>query len=227
VRRRAVWSIVGALAVCLATRPVAASDRGPHVVAALREALHLAVERGLATVARPDGFLGTPAIRLPIPEQLGKVEAKLRLAGQERRVERFETSLNRAAEDAAPATRPVLLAAVAELPLDDGHRVLTGGDTAGTETLKRHALGRVIIALNPAVAVATDRLGTARRFKRFMKDAQFGGLVQAPSLDLDAYVVGRTADGIFHAIGQEERRIRIDPAARVTPLMREVFGSQR
>ncbi len=178
-------------------------------------------------MGRPDGFLGNPAIRVPIPEQLGKVEAKLRLAGQERQIERFETSLSYAAEYAAPAARPVLLAAVADLPLDDGRRVLAGGETAATEALRRHALGRVITALNPAVAQATDRLGTARRYKRLMKDSQFGGLVQGPNLDLDAYVVGRTVDGIFHAIGQEERRIRTDPAARPTALLREVFGAQR
>ena len=86
--------------------------------------------------------------------------------------------------------------------------MLAGGDTAATELLRRHGLGRLITALNPAVSDAMDRAGAARRYKRFVKGSQFGGLFQAPPLDLDAYVVGRTVDGLFHAIGEEERRIR-------------------
>ena len=155
---------------------------------------------------------------------LGVTLAAPRQAGQDRVVDRFEATINYAAEYAAPAARPVLLGAITDLPLDDGRRVLAAGETAATEALRRHSLGRVIGALNPAVAQATDRVGTVRRYKRFMKDAQFGGLIQVPAVDLDAYVVGRTIDGIFHTIGQEERRIRTDPAARPTSLLREVFG---
>lgn len=185
------------------------------------------MERGLATVARPDGFFSNPSIRLTIPEPLGKVEAMLRQVGEDRLVDRLQASLNHVAEYAAPAARPVLTAAIADLPLDDGHRVLTGGETAATEVLRRHALGRVMTVLNPAVAAATDRMGTARRYKRFMRDAQFGGFVQGSPPDLDAYVAGRMVEGIFYVIGQEERRIRTDPAARPTLLLREVFGAQR
>ena len=226
-RVRVVAGLLVALGVGLGAWPLTPAHGTPDVVAAIREALHLAVERGVAAVGRPDGFLGNPAIRIPIPDQLGKVEAKLRQTGQDRLVERFEASLNYAAEYAAPAARPVLLAAIGDLPLDDGRRVLAGGEIAATEALRRHALGRVITALNPAVAQATDRVGTARRYKRFMKDSQFGGLLQVPTLDLDAHLVGRTVDGVFHAIGKEERRIRTDPAARPTALLREVFGAQR
>lgn len=164
-------------------------------------------------------------MRLDVPEQLSKVESALRLAGHERVSDRFVESLNRAAEFAAPAARGALLVGAGEVYLDD--RLLTAGDTALTDALKRHTLGRTIGALNAAVSEATDRVGTARRYKRFVKGAQFGGLVQQAPLDIDTYVVGRTADGIFHAIGHEERRIRTEPAARPTTRLREVFGAQR
>ena len=209
----------------LSAAPAAASDRGPHVVAALREMLQLAVERGVGVVAHPDGFLANPAIRLPVPEPLAKVESKLRLAGQDAQVEKFVMTLNRAAEHAAPAARAPLFISASELGLDDGHRVLTGGETAATEALRRHGLGRAIAALNPAVAEAMERMGTARRYKRFVRG--FGGLFQQQPFDLDAWVVGRTVEGIFHAIGEEERRIRLDPAARPSARLREVFGAQR
>ena len=176
-------------------------------------------------MARPDGFLANPAVRIEVPDQLGKVESALRVAGQERVTERFVESLNRAAELAAPAARAGLLIGAGEVYLDD--RLLTAGDTALTEALKRHAFGRTAVALRPAVAEATDRVGTARRYKRFVKGAQFGGLVQQTPVDLDTYVVGKTAEGLFHAIGQEERRIRVEPAARPTTRLREVFGAQR
>jgi hypothetical protein len=204
--------------------PALASDRGPHVVAALREVLRLAVERGVAAVGRPDGFYGNPAIRILVPDQLSKVESKFRIAGQDAQIEKFVASLNRTAEHAAPAARAPLLISASEVPLDDGHRVLTGGETAATEALRRHALGRTITALSPAVAEAMARVGTAQRYKRFVKGSQFGGLVQQAPLDLDAYVVGKTVEGLFHAIAQEERRIRTDPAARPSVRLREVFG---
>ena len=205
-----------------------ASAADSVVAAALREALQLSVERGIAAVARPDGFLANPAIHIPVPEQLSKVETKLRQTGNERRVERFVESLNRVAEESTPAARPVLLAGVAELALDDGHRILTGGDTAATDLLRRTTLGRVITALNPVVADTMGRVGVARRYKRFMRDSSsFGGLFQQSPVDLDAYVALRTADGLFHAIGQEERRIRVDPAARTTQRLRDLFGAHR
>ena len=197
------------------------------MVLALREALALAVERGVTAVARPDGFLGNPAIQISVPDQFDKIETALRAAGQQERVEKFVVSLNRAAERAAPAARTPLLISVSEVPLDDGHRVLTGGETAATDVLRRLGVGRAIVALNPAVAEAMDREGASRRYKRFVKGSQFGGLVREAPIDLDAYVVGRTLDGIFHAIAHEERRIRTDPAARTTPRLREVFGAQR
>ena len=206
-------------------RPALAADS--VVAAALREALQLAVERGVAAVGRPDGFLGNPSIRLPVPEPLQKVETKLRQAGQDRRADRFVESLNHVAEEAAPAARVPLLGGVADMVLDDGHRVLSGGDTAGTELLRRVALGRAIAALTPAVGDAMSRVGVARRYKRFVRDSPLGGLIHQAPVDLDAYVVGRTADGIFHAVGQEERRIRSDPSARPTPRLRELFGAQR
>lgn len=224
-RSRVMAGVLTALVVT--ATPALAADRGPHVVAALRETLRLAIERGVAASGRADGFSSNPAIRVPIPDALSRVEAKLRLAGQERVIDRFGDSLNRVAEHAVSATRPALLAGAAEVPLDDGHRVLTGGETAATEALRRHVIGRVITTLNPVVANTMDQLGATRRYKRFMKDVHFGGLVQAPALDLDAYVVGRTVDGIFHAIGEEERRIRLNPAARTSPVLRRVFDAQR
>ena len=219
--------VLTALVVTATGTPVLAADRGPSVVAALRETLRLAIERGIAATGRADGFSRNPAIRVQIPDALSRVESTLRLAGQERVIDRFGESLNRVAEHAASASRPVLLAGAADVPLDDGHRVLTGGETAATEALRRHAVGRVITALNPVVTNAMDQLGATRRYKRFMKDVHFGGLMQAPSLDLDAYVVGRMVDGIFHAIGEEERRIRVNPAARTTPALRAILDAQR
>jgi hypothetical protein len=220
-----VACVAAGLVVWLIAIPALAADS--VVAAALREALQLAVERGVGAVARPGGFLGNAAIRIPVPDQLAKVETVLRQAGQDRHADRFVESLNQAAEEASPAARSPLLASVVELALDDAHRVLAGGDTAGTELLRRVALGRTIAALTPAVGDAMGRAGVARRYKRFVRDAPLGGLVQQMPIDLDAYVVLRTVEGIFHAIGQEERRIRFDPSARPTARLREVFGAQR
>jgi hypothetical protein len=214
------------ITVGLTAPPTAAADRA-QLTAALREIVQLAVARGVAAVARPDGFLGNPAIRIPVPEPLVKVEAALRVGGEEKRAERFVQSLNRVAEQSSPAARPVLLGAVPELPFDDGQRILGGGESAATDALRRFALGRVTAALNPVIRDTMERVKVARRYKRFVRDFAMGGLVSVPPVDLDAYVLGRTVDGIFIAIAQEERRIRVDASARPTPLLREVFGAQR
>jgi hypothetical protein len=220
-----VTCVAAGLVVWLIAIPALAADS--VVAAALREALQLSVERGIGAVSRPEGFLGNPAIRIPVPDQLAKVETMLRQAGQERRADRFVEALNQAAEEASPAARPPLLAGVVELALHDAPRVLAGGDTAGTELLRRVSLGRTIAVLTRSVGDAMGRAGAARRYKRFVRDAPLGGLVQQAPVDLDAYVVLRTVEGIFHAIGQEERRIRFDPSARPTVRLREVFGAQR
>ena len=212
------------LAVWLTAGPALAAD--PALVAALREVMHVAVERGIASAGRTDGFLGNPAIRFGVPEPLTKIEAKLRQAGEDRRADKFVASLNHAAEIATPAARPTLVAAAHELPFEDGHRAARG-DTAGTELLRRLSLSRVTAALAPAVGEAMDRSRVARQYKRFVRDSPLGGVFQQSPVDLDAYVVARTVDGLFHAIGEEERRIRIDPSARPTPRVREVFGGQR
>jgi Protein of unknown function (DUF4197) len=212
--------------VWLTAWPAFAADA--RLVAALREAMQLAVDRGIVAVARPDGFLGNPAIRIPVPEPLTRIETRLRETGNDRRADKFVASLNHAAERSAPAARPALLTGVAELPLDDGHHVLARGHTAGTELLRRVSVARVIAALSPAVADAMDHVRVARQYKRFVRDSPpLGGLFQQSPVDLDAYVVGRTVDGLFHAIGEEERRIRLEPSARTTPRLREVFGGQR
>ena len=206
--------------------PVAATDHATRIGAAVREALRLSVERGVATVARPGGYADNPAVRIPLPDQLERIDAALRVAGEQRRVDRFVTSLSHVAEQSAAVARPVLLLAVAEMPID-GPRLLAAGDAAATEALRRYALARVINALDSAVGDAMDVSGVTRRYRRLSRESPMGGLAPPSSFDLDAYVIGRTADGIFLAIAYEERRIRSDASARPTPLLREVFGTQR
>lgn len=222
--RSLACSLAGLLAWLLAA-PALAADT--VFAAAVREAMQIAVERGLASVARPDGFLGNSAIRIAVPEPLARVETRVRQAGEDRRADKFIASLNHAAEASAAAARPALLQGVVHLPLEDAQRLLARSETSGTDLLRRVAQSRVIAALNPVVADAVDQGRVTRHYKRFVRDWPLGGLFQQAPVDLDAYVVGRTADGIFHAIAEEERRIRLDPAARPTPRLREVFGGQR
>ena len=213
------------LAIGLSASAAPAADT--LLAAGVREAMQLAVERGLAAVARADGFLGNSAIRIGVPESLSWIETRLRQVGEDRRADKFIAGLNHVAEASAAAARPALVVGVAQLPLEDPQRILTRGDTAGTDLLRRLTTSRVITALTPVVADTMDQGRIARQYKRFIRGSPLGGLFQQAPIDLDAYVVGRTVDGIFHAIGEEERRIRNDPAARTTPRLREVFGGQR
>jgi len=212
------------LAACLSALRASAGD--VQIGLGVREALRVSVERALSRVARSGGFADNPALRISLPDQLQGMDTAMRLAGEQKRVDRFIASLSQAAESSAASARPVLLTAVSEMPID-GARLLMAGDTGCTEALRRYAYGRVIAVLDPAVVDAMELGRVTRRYRKMNRDLPVGMLAPPPSFDLDAYVVGRTADGIFLAISQEERRLRTDPAARTSPLLREVFGAQR
>ena len=210
-------------AACLSALPASAGEAQTNL--GVREALRVSVERGLSRVARPGGFADNAALRIPLPDQLQNMDAAMRLAGEQKRLDRFIASLSHAAESSAASTRPVLLTAVSEMPID-GARFLMAGDTGCTDALRRYAYGRVIGVLDPAVVDAMELGRVTRRYRKLSRDLPVGMLAPPPTFDLDAYVVGRTADGIFLAISQEERRIRTDPAARTSPLLRDVFGAR-
>jgi len=205
----------------LATRDAPSESR---TASGLKEALQVGAEHAVDLTGTTDGFFKNDAIKILMPEKLRAVEKGLRLAGMGAKVDDFELSMNRAAEKAAPAARDIFKDALLQMTFDDARKILTGGGTSATEYFKAKTSGQLAVAFKPTVASAMDDTGVVKRYKQLAGAMQSLPFARNESLDITDYVVGKTLNGLFYVLGQEEKKIRTNPAAQVTPLLKEVFG---
>lgn len=192
----------------------------------LKEALRIGTDHAVGLTATADGFFKNEAIRILLPDKLRTVEKGLRMAGMGAKLDEFELSMNRAAEKAAPAARGIFKDAVVKMTFDDARGILTGGNTSATDYFKAATSERLAASFKPTVESAMDETGVVKQYKQLT-----GGLSSLPfgfsqSFDVTGYVVGKTLDGLFYMLGLEAKKIRTDPAARITPLLKEVFGKR-
>jgi hypothetical protein len=198
------------------------------IVRGLKEALEVGAKNAVARVSRTDGYLGNPDIRIPLPETLRKVEGIVRGAGYGDRVDAFHESMNRAAERAAPQAKTLFWEAVRGMTIRDARDILEGPDDAATRYLREKTSGRLEELFRPEVHAAMARVDVTRQYQTLTdRIASLPFVGQLAALDLDGYVTEQALNGLFFVLAEEERRIRRDPAARVTDLLREVFGSGR
>jgi hypothetical protein len=195
-----------------------------RIAQGLKEALRVGTGAAVAAAGRRDGFLGSPRLRIPVPDGLATLARRLRQVGLAGQVDAFEVSMNRAAERAAPRARRIFVDAVAAMTIDDARRILDGPDTAATDYFRAKARGPLADAFRPTVAEALDEVGVTRLYRDLVARYNRIPLATPQAVDLERYVTGRALDGLFLLVADEERRIRTDPAARVTDLLREVFG---
>lgn len=206
----------------------ARSGAGPSgdvkVGAALKQALQVGTENAVKLTGRTDGYFSNKAIKILMPERLRTVEKGLRTAGYGSEVDKLVLSMNRAAERAAPEARKIFWDAIGKMTIDDAQRILNGTPTAATDYFKDKTSASLTLAFRPIVDRAMDEVGTARQYNELFGQAKAIPFLKTENYDLDRYVVGKALDGLFRVVGDEERKIRSDPAARVTSLMKEVFG---
>jgi hypothetical protein len=195
-----------------------------EVAGGLKEALSQGARFAVDRLGRPNGFYGDPKVRIEVPGMLDTVTKGLRAAGQDEIVDEFELSMNRAAEAAAPAALDVVEAGIANLTFEDAKRILNGPDDAATQYLRRVGGDRIESRMRPIVSKATSSVGVTQRYKSMVDQAGYlTALVDTDSLDLDGYVTEKATDGVFAMIAREEKRIRTNPAARSTELLKRVF----
>jgi hypothetical protein len=203
-------------------KPSAALDNDT-VAAGLKDALSVGTRNSVSLVSKIDGYFKNPQIRIPLPENVRKIEKVLRSAGMGREVDNFLLSMNRAAEKAAPRAQDLFLGAVKEMTIPDAMSILRGNDTAATGYLKTKTSDKLYQSFRPEVSAAMDTVGVTRFFKKMMDKARSIPFLKDESVDLDHYVTTKALDGLFLMVSREETKIRKDPAARVTELMRNVF----
>jgi len=208
----------------LPQRPAGEGLGDARIGQGLKEALRVGTENAVSLTSRVDGFFANQAIKILMPERLHSLDQGLRLIGYGDRVDGLVLGMNRAAERAAPSARKIFVDAIGEMSIEDARQLLAGADTAVTDYFKGKTTGRLTAAFQPVVARTMNEVGVARQYKDLLAQAQAIPFFRAESYDLDRYVVGKSLDGLFHVVGEEERKIRKNPTARTTELLREVFS---
>ena len=190
----------------------------------LKEALKVGTENTVTLTGRTDGYFMNQAIKILMPEKLQTLEKGLRLVGYGPQVDEFVLSMNRAAEQAAPQAKQIFWDAIGEMTFDDARKILNGSDTAATEYFRTKTSDKLTAAFRPVVDRTMNEFGVTRQYKELVGRYQAIPFAKAEALDIDSYVVTRALDGLFHVLGEEERKIRTNPAARATDLLKEVFA---
>jgi hypothetical protein len=190
----------------------------------LKEALKVGTENTVNLTGRLDGYFLNQAIKILMPEKLRNLDKGLRAVGYGPQVDEFVLSMNRAAEQAAPFAKQIFWDAIGEMSFEDARKILSGHETAATDYFKSKTTDKLTIAFRPPVDQAMNEVGVTRQYKELVGRFQAIPFVRSESFDIDQYVVTKALDGLFHVLGEEERKIRTNPAARVTDLLKEVFG---
>lgn len=190
----------------------------------LKEALKVGTENTVGLTGKLDGYFLNQAIKILMPEKLKNFEKGLRAVGYGPQVDEFVLSMNRAAEQAAPFAKEIFWGAIGEMTFEDAQKILSGKETAATDYFKSKTTDKLTAAFRPVVDKSMNEVGVTRQYKDLVGRFQTIPFVKSESFDIDNYVVGKALDGLFHVLGEEERKIRTNPAARVTDLLKEVFG---
>ncbi len=209
-----------------ATRSSSISLPDARINAGLKQALSVGAERAIALLGTRGGFLNDRSVRIQLPGLLKSLGKGMRAMGQGRYVDQFEATVNQAAEQAISKTLVIVKHTVANMTLQDVRGMLSGGDNAATRFLQQRAGGSLHAAVKPIVAKATSQSGATAAYKSLKKraDKTLGGFVNTGSLDLDDYVTDKTLDGLFLKLAVEEKKIRENPLARTTDLLKQVFA---
>ena len=197
------------------------ADASSGVKAALEHGALAAV--GL--LGQSGGFLNNPQVRIPLPGYLNDAAQLMKRFGQGARIEELETAINRAAELAVPMGKQVLVGAVRSMNVQDAKNILTGGTTSVTQFFAektRVPLGQKFL---PIVAQATDKVGLAQQYNAFAGKAAGFGLLRQEDASIEQYVTGKTLDGLFTVIGEQEQQLRQNPAAAGSAILKKVFGA--
>lgn len=196
------------------------------VVAGLREALEVGTGNAVRAVSGRGGYWQNLAIRIPLPAELEKMAATLRGIGLGAKVEEFEKKMNEAAEEAAKQAAPVFVGAIRDMTFEDARRILDGGETAATDYFRRKTSDPLKGLYRPTVREQMEKVGVVKVYNELLKHYLKLPLMPKPKVDLDEYVTDRALAGLFDTVAGEERKIRRDPAARTTELLRKVFARQ-
>ena len=208
------------------TRPACAAGLSESDAAlGVRAALEKGASTAIDSLGRSGGFLDNPKVRIPLPGMLNDAAKLAKFTGQQAKVDELVTAMNRAAEAAVPQARTLLVNAIKNMSVEDGRQILTGGDNAVTKFFADKTRSSLSVTLLPIVTRATEKVSLAAKYNALGGKAAGLGLVSKDDANLQQYVTGKTLDGLYQMIGEEERKIRQDPVGTGSAILSKVFGS--
>lgn len=198
-----------------------------EVAAGLKEALINGTTKGSDQASTLDGYFKNPQIKIPLPPDIQKVETKLRNIGLGGEVDKFILTLNRGAEDAAKEAKPIFISAIKQMTVQDAWGILKGEDNAATEYLKRTTSSQLRDKFKPVIANSLDKVQATKYYSNIVTTYNKIPMVEKINPDLNDYATTKAMDGLFFLIAGEEKKIREDPVARTTELLKKVFGYKK
>ena len=192
--------------------------------AGIREALIKGTGECVKIVSKADGYLGNPQIKIPFPESAKEIESKLRAIGLGSQVDEVVTSLNRAAEDAAKSAEPVFVSAITSMNVTDAINIVKGSNDAATQYLQKTTTPELKTKFSPIIKTSLDKVDATRLWTELIKQYNQIPFVKKQNPDLTGYVTDKAISGLFVMVSKEEAKIRKDPAAQTTELLKKVFG---
>jgi hypothetical protein len=195
-----------------------------EIAKGLKEALRIGTEKAVEAGSQTDGYYKNLEIKIPLPQEVKKVEKILKAAGMSKQIDDFELSMNRAAEQAAPEAKNLFWEAITQMSFSDAKTILTGEDNAATAYFKDKTHSRLQEIFQPIVHSTMAKTGVTRSYQEIDDKVQSIPFAGSLRFDLDQYVTDEALDGLFFLLSAEEKKIRQDPSARVTDLLKKVFG---
>ena len=190
----------------------------------LKTALEKGATAAIALLGKTDGFLGNDKVRIPLPGFLNDAAGILKTIGQGKRVDELITSMNRAAETAVPMAKDLLMGAVKSMSVDDAKKILSGGETSVTTFFADKTRTPLSGTFLPIVTKATEKVGLAEKYNQVASKGVGLGLVKKEDANIQQYVTGKSLDGLYLIIGEEEKKIRKDPVGTGSAILSKVFG---
>lgn len=197
----------------------------PNIVDGLKEALSVSSKNAVDIVSKENGYFGNELIKIPLPKEMKSIAKIGRQFGMGKQFDEFELSMNRAAESAATEATSIFLDAIKKMTFDDAKKILTGRENEATLYFQEKTSDNLRNAFKPIIDKSMENVGVTKTYENLMGSIKKIPLVKVSNTDLDEYVTNKALDGLFTMMAGEEKKIRTDPAARVTDLLKQVFGN--
>jgi hypothetical protein len=224
-----VLSIFTVAFITLTSTPLLAQSldqlSGRDVTAGLKAALDKGATAAVESLGRTDGFWANPKVRIPLPDQLQRVRSALRLMGKAEELDALELAVNRAAEQAVPQAKTLLTNAVKSMTVDDAKQILRGADDSVTQFFKAKTASQLSERFLPIVRHVTQRSGLAQQYNALAGQGAALGLIKPEQATVERYVTEKALDGLYTMIAEEEKKIRANPLAAGSDIIRRVFGA--